>query len=137
MGTSSILGVVHSSPLMAAPSLDGEDRRPEMRAARRRNEIGIETGIVLERLAQRGAPLDLLEIRGQRALAQCMKAPREILEPHLIAGDAHREGRAVGFLDGVDYRLRSVGNFATEVHRTCPFLACPVRWSFSVFWSVL
>lgn len=108
-----------------------------MRAAHRRNEIGVETGIGFKMLAQQVAALDLVEIMEQRPLAERMKPAGELLEPHPIAGDAHREGRAVCRLDGVDFRLRSVGNFATEVHRTCPFLACPVRWSFSVFWSVL
>ena len=80
-----------------------------MRTAQRRNEIGIEMGIFFEMPAQIVAGLDLVEIMEQQARPEGVKPLRQISQANPVARDAHREGRAVGRVDGGDYRLRGSG----------------------------
>jgi hypothetical protein len=74
-------------------------------AAQRRNDIGIEAAIGFEVLAQRIAPLDLVDEVEKRPRPERVKAPREMLQPHQIAAKTDFNPGAVGFLGGGDCRL--------------------------------
>jgi hypothetical protein len=50
----------------------------------------------------------------KRLLAERVKAPREMLQPHPIAAKTGFKPGAVGFLEGGDYRLRGGRNIASR-----------------------
>jgi|SRR5580704_13846910 hypothetical protein len=79
--------------------------------------MGIETGISFEVLARITAAFDLVQIMEKRPRPECVKAPREMLQPRPIAAMPDFKPGAVRRLGRGDYRLRSGGRRAKFVRR--------------------
>jgi hypothetical protein len=61
--------------------------------------MGIETSVSFEVLAQIAAAFDLVQIMEKRPRPECVKAPREMLQPHPIAAKTDFKPGAIGFLE--------------------------------------
>jgi hypothetical protein len=72
--------------------------------------MGIETGISFEVLARITAAFDLVQIMEKRPRPECVKAPREMLQPRPIAAKPDFKPGAVRRLGRGDYRLRREGD---------------------------
>ena len=67
--------------------------------AAQRNDIGVETSVSFEVLAQIAAAFDLVQIMEKRPRPECVKAPREMLQPHPITAKTDFKPGAIGFLE--------------------------------------